>query len=263
MDLPLLPLLEACNVRFGYSRSVEAVRGVSLSIRQGSFCALIGPNGSGKSTLLRLLAGILAPREGEIRFEGRSLAAVDRRRLATRVGYVSQSHSTVFPFTALEVVLTGRSPYTPWFRFENEADREVARRALATVDALDLESRPVTELSAGERQLVAVARVLAQDADCMLLDEPSASLDLKHRARLIATLRRLRDERGLTTVMVTHDLQLLDPGLDHAFAMRAGEIVAEGSPSAVLHQSKLVEIYGDPRVRSRQMDGRTFVWSEW
>ncbi len=257
------PLLEACNVRFDYSRSVEAVRGVSLSIRQGSFCAVIGPNGSGKSTLLRLLAGILAPLEGEIRFEGRSLAALDRRRLATRVGYVSQTHSTVFPFTALEVVLTGRSPYTPRFRFENETDREVARRALATVDALSLESRPVTELSAGERQLVAVARVLAQDADCMLLDEPSASLDLKHRARLISTLRRLRDQRGLTTVMVTHDLQLLDPGLDYAFAMRAGEIVAEGSPSAVLRQNKLVEIYGDPNVRSRQMDGRTFVWSEW
>ena len=239
------------------------MRGVSLSIRQGSFCAVIGPNGSGKSTLLRLLAGILAPLEGEIRFEGRSLAALDRRRLATRVGYVSQTHSTVFPFTALEVVLTGRSPYTPRFRFENETDREVARRALATVDALSLESRPVTELSAGERQLVAVARVLAQDADCMLLDEPSASLDLKHRARLISTLRRLRDQRGLTTVMVTHDLQLLDPGLDYAFAMRAGEIVAEGSPSAVLRQNKLVEIYGDPNVRSRQMDGRTFVWSEW
>ena len=120
------PLLEARNVRFGYSRSVEVVRGISLSIRQGSFCALIGPNGSGKSTLLRLLAGILSPREGEIRFEGRSLAEIERRRLATRVGYVPQGHSTVFPFTALEVVLTGRSPYTPRFRFENEADREVA-----------------------------------------------------------------------------------------------------------------------------------------
>jgi iron complex transport system ATP-binding protein len=256
------PLLEARKVRFGYSRSVEAVRGVSLEIGQGSFCALIGPNGSGKSTLLRLLAGILAPGGGEIRFEGSSLASLDRRHLATRIGYVPQGQRTVFPFTALEVVLTGRSPYTSRFRFENEADRELARRALATVDAVSLESRPVTQLSAGERQLVAVARALAQDTDCMLLDEPSSSLDLKHRARLISILRRLRDERGLTTLMVTHDLQLLDPGFDYLFAMRAGEIVAQGSPSAVLHQASLAEIYEDQHVRSRHVDGRTFVWSE-
>ena len=256
-------MLEARNVRFGYSRNVEALHGISLSIPRGSFCALIGPNGSGKSTLLRLLARILAPGEGEIRFEGKTLGELDRRRLATRVGYVSQTHSTVFPFTALEVVLTGRSPYTPRFRFENEFDCEIARQALDTVDALSLESRPITELSAGERQLVAVARVLAQEADCLLLDEPSASLDLKHRASLIGTLRRLRDRRGLTTVMVTHDLQLLDPGVDYVFAMRAGEIVAEGSPAAVLRAERLVDIYDDPHVRSERLDGRTFVWSEW
>jgi len=110
---------------------------------------------------------------------------------------------------------------------------------------------------------VAVARALAQDADCMLLDEPSSSLDLKHRARLIAILRRLREERGLTTLMVTHDLQLLDPGFDYLYAMRTGEIVAEGSPSEVLQEDRLMEIYEDPRVRSRRVEGRTFVWSEW
>ena len=256
-------LLEARRVHYAYSLGVEAVRDASLTIEQGAFCALVGPNGSGKSTMLRLLAGILAPSEGEILFEDSPLSAIDRRRLATRISYVPQSQNTVFPFTALEIVLTGRSPYTSRFRFESDSDRNVAREALATVDALSLESRPVTELSGGERQLVAVARALAQDADCMLLDEPSSSLDLKHRARLIAILRRLREERGLTTLMVTHDLQLLDPGFDYLYAMRAGEIVAEGAPSAVLQEDRLMEIYDDARVRSRRVDGRTFVWSEW
>ena len=256
-------LLEARRAHFAYGPGVEAVRDASLLIERGSFCALVGPNGSGKSTLLRLLAGILVPGQGEILFEGSPLANIERRRLATRISYVPQSQSTVFPFTALEVVITGRSPYTSRFRFESDADREVAREALATVDALSLESRSVTELSVGERQLVAVARALAQDADCMLLDEPSSSLDLKHRARLIAILRRLREERGLTTLMVTHDLQLLDPGFDYLYAMRAGEIVAEGSPSEVLQEDRLMEIYEDPRVRSRRVEGRTFVWSEW
>ena len=256
-------LLEARRAHFAYSPGVEAVRDASLLIERGSFCALVGPNGSGKSTLLRLLAGILVPGQGEILFEGSPLANIERRRLATRISYVPQSQSTVFPFTALEVVLTGRSPYTSRFRFESDADRDVAREALATVDALRLESRSVTELSVGERQLVAVARALAQDADCMLLDEPSSSLDLKHRARLIAILRRLREERGLTTLMVTHDLQLLDPGFDYLYAMRAGEIVAEGRPSEVLREDRLMEIYEAPRVRSRRVEGRTFVWSEW
>ena len=256
-------LLEARSVHYAYRLGVEAVRDASLTIEQGVFCALVGPNGSGKSTLLRLLAGVLAPSEGEILFEDSPLAAIDRRRLATRISYVPQSQNTVFPFTSLEIVLTGRSPYTSRFQFESDADRKVAREALATVDALSLESRPVTELSGGERQLVAVARALAQDADCMLLDEPSSSLDLKHRARLIAVLRRLREERGLTTLMVTHDLQLLDPGFDYLYAMRAGEIVAEGAPSAVLQEERLMEIYDDARVRSRRVDGRTFVWSEW
>ena len=256
-------LLEARRVHYAYALGVEAVRAASLSIEQGAFCALVGPNGSGKSTMLRLLAGILAPSEGEILFEDSPLSAIDRRRLATRISYVPQSQNTVFPFTALEIVLTGRSPYTSRFQFESDADRKVAREALATVDALSLESRPITELSGGERQLVAVARALAQDADCMLLDEPSSSLDLKHRARLIAVLRRLREERGLTTLMVTHDLQLLDPGFDYLYAMHAGEIVAEGAPSAVLQEDRLMEIYDDARVRSRRVDGRTFIWSEW
>jgi iron complex transport system ATP-binding protein len=209
------------------------------------------------------LAGILAPSNGRVSLEGRPLAAIERRRLATRIAYVPQTQSSVFPFTVLEVVLTGRSPYTSRFRFENEHDRMIAMTALDIVGAGDLAARPVTELSVGETQLVAVARALAQEVDCLLLDEPSSSLDLQHRARLIGVLRRLSEERGLTSLLVTHDLQLLDPSFDYLFAMREGRLVGQGSPSQVLREEILTRIYDDAHVRVRRVDGRTFVWSDW
>ena len=134
--------------------------------------------------------------------------------------------------------------------------------ALAAVDAEHLAARPVTELSGGERQLVALARALAQEPECLLLDEPSSALDLKHRAGLIRHLIALRDERRMTALVVTHDLQLLDPAFDFVFAVRAGEVVAAGTPAEVLRDDVLAEVFADEHVRARRAFGRTFVWSE-
>jgi iron complex transport system ATP-binding protein len=254
-------LLEARAVHFAYG-AAEVVRGASLGLRRGRLAALVGANGSGKSTLVRLLSGVLAPTRGEIVLDGAPLNSVEPRVRARRLAYVPQSSASVFPLTALEVVLTGRSPYTPRFRFETGRDVEVARAALSSVDAAHLESRSVTELSGGERQLVALARALAQEPDCLLLDEPSSALDLKHRAGLLRHLRRLRDERGLTALVVTHDLQLLDPAFDEVFAMRDGAVAASGAPSEVLRDEVLAAVFDDARVRARQAFGRTFVWSE-
>jgi iron complex transport system ATP-binding protein len=166
-----------------------------------------------------------------------------------------------FPFTVLEVVLTGRSPYTPRFRFEDENDRARAMEALATVGAAHLAARPVTELSGGERQMVAVARALAQEPQFLLLDEPSAGLDLKHRAALARTLAALRDTRGLTCLVVTHDLHLIDPLFDYVFALRRGELLAQGKPAEVLTDAVLAEVYEDEHVRTRRIEGRTLIWS--
>ncbi|HWW77074.1 MAG TPA: ABC transporter ATP-binding protein [Pyrinomonadaceae bacterium] len=256
-------LVEARGVRFAYAQGgAEVVRGVSLGVARGRLSALIGANGSGKSTLIRLLAGLLKPSAGEVLFGGVPLRRYEPRERARRFAYVPQTVSTVFPFTALEVVLTGRSPYTTRFRFESGRDVEAALAALAAVDASHLEARPVTELSGGERQMVALARALAQEPECLLLDEPSAALDLKHRAGLIRHLRRLRDERGMTALVVTHDLMLLDPAFDRVHALGCGELVAEGPPAEVLREDILTEVYGDEHVRARQAFGRTFVWSE-
>jgi iron complex transport system ATP-binding protein len=256
-------LIHARALRFAYAKGApEVVRGVTFDVPRAKLSALIGANGSGKSTLIRLLWGLLNPTSGEVLFEGASLQSIEPRVRARRIAYVPQTISTVFPFTALEVVLTGRSPYTSRFRLENKHDLEVARASLAAVDALHLASRPVTELSGGERQMVSLARALAQEPECLLLDEPSSALDLKHRAGLIRHLIALREGRRMTALVVTHDLQLLDPAFDRVFAMRDGVINAAGTPSEVLRDEVLAETFADEHVRARSAFGRTFVWSE-
>ena len=255
-------LLEARDLEFAYVAGKPVVRGVSLALQQGSMAAIIGSNGCGKSTVVRMLAGLLPAQHGEVRYAGTLLTAIDRQQFARQVAYVPQNTSRAFPFTALEVVLTGRSPYLTRFQLESAADIARALQALETVGVPHLAERRVTELSGGERQLVSVARALAQEPQCLLLDEPSSSLDLKHRATLIRTLCRLRQQQGLTVLMVTHDLTLLDPGFDTIFAMRCGAIAAAGAPQDVLRDAVLAEIYDDSHVRARRLDGRTCVWSE-
>lgn len=262
MGRGVTPLVEAQHVCFSYPAAGPVIRGVSFGVQRATLSALIGSNGCGKSTLIRLFAGLLAPSSGTILFGGSPLASLPKRAAARQIAYVPQSTALIFPFTVMEVVLTGRSPYTPRFQFEDERDHELAIEALATVDAAHLAGRRVTELSGGERQMVAVARALAQEPRCLLLDEPSAALDLKHRAALVRTLANLRDTRGLTALMVTHDLHLLDPVFDHIFALRDGGLVADGPPSEVLTDRVLATVYDDPHVRTSRVEGRTVIWSE-
>jgi iron complex transport system ATP-binding protein len=255
-------LIEARAVDFGYGRGPQVIRGVSLGVPAGRLYAIIGANGCGKSTLVRLFAGLLAPIKGEIMLGGVPLRSIPRREAARQVAYVPQAQNLAFPFTALEVVLTGRSPYTPRFRFEDARDRERALQALETVQAAHLADRRVTELSGGERQMVSVARALAQETRCLLLDEPSAALDLKHRAMLVRTLASMRDRQGLTALVVTHDLHLIDPTFDYVFALRCGELLADGKPGEVLTDAALSRIYDDPYVRTSRVEGRTLIWSD-
>jgi iron complex transport system ATP-binding protein len=173
-----------------------------------------------------------------------------------------QTAATAFPFAVLDVVLSGRAPHIPRFRLEGARDRDVAMEALERAGAAHLAGRAVTELSAGERQMVTLARALAQEPRVLLLDEPSSALDLKHRADLMRALARLREERGLAIVMITHDLQLTGSLFDRILALRGGEVAAAGRPDEVLRSELLAEIYGEPNVRARRMGAQTLVWIE-
>ena len=255
-------MIEVRNAHFAYPSGPPVIRGVSLSLERGAMAAMIGANGCGKSTLVRLMAGLLKPSEGEILLDGRPLHASGATERTRKIAYVPQATARAFPFTAFEVVLTGRSPYLSRYAFEGRADAEQALAAMEAVGVAGLAQRRITELSSGERQLVSLARALAQQPAAILLDEPAASLDLKHRAALIRTLADLQNRRGLTVLLVTHDLSLLDPHFNVIFALRDGVLAATGSPREILREPVLADVYGDEHVRVWRAEGQTFVWSE-
>jgi iron complex transport system ATP-binding protein len=255
-------LLEARHLDYAYSGGPLAVRDVSLAAQPHSMLAVIGANGSGKSTLIRLLAGLLRPATGSILLDGTPFERWQPRLRAREIAYVPQATSMAFPFRAMDVVLSGRMPHLGPFQLEGARDRQKAQDALAMVGAEHLAGRAFTGLSGGERQMVILARALAQDPRLLLLDEPSAALDLKHRAALIRALARLRDTQGLSVVMVTHDLQLTGLFFDRILALRCGQIAAQGTPEEVLQSHLLAEIFDDPAVRAQRMGGQTFVWVE-
>jgi iron complex transport system ATP-binding protein len=172
---------------------------------------------------------------------------------------VPQTTATAFPFQVMDLVMSGRTPHTPRFRFEGARDRERAMESLAMAGAVHLASRDFTSLSGGERQMVILARALAQEPHLLILDEPSSSLDLKHRAAMIRTLMRLRESNDLSVIMVTHDVQLTG-AFDQVLAMKCGELAAQGSPEEILDQSLLRDIYNDQNVHSHRVGEQTLVW---
>lgn len=253
------PWFEALHLDFAYANGPLVVRDVSLTSAPGSMTAVIGANGSGKSTIIRMIAGLLRPRAGTIALDGVSLDKWEPRMRARQIAYVPQSTTTAFPFQVIDIVLSGRTPHAPKFRFEGPQDAEKAMEALENTGAAHLASRAFTSLSGGERQIVILARALAQEPQLLLLDEPSSSLDLKHRADLIRTLSRLRESKHLSVIMITHDLQLTGT-FNQLVALRCGEVAASGTPNEVLRDHLLRDIYGDPNVRAQRMGDQTVVW---
>src|SRR5206468_677390 len=194
--------LEAHDVSFAYDAGARPVLdGVSLAAPRGAIVGLLGPNGSGKTTLLRLLSGTLTPARGRIWLEGTPVAALSRRDLARRIAVVPQETHSAFDFSALEIVLMGRYPHLGAFELEGATDLAIAREALAATGTGALESRAFATLSGGEKQRVVIASALAQASDVLLLDEPTASLDLGFQFDIAALLARLNRERGVTMVV--------------------------------------------------------------
>ena len=250
---------EARNLTYAYGNGPLVVDDVSLSAASGTMTAVIGSNGSGKSTLIRMLAGLLKPLSGSILLGAISLDAWEPRLRAREIAYVPQSTATVFPFPVIDLVLSGRSPHAARFRFESKHDVQKATEALELAGGAHLAARPFTSLSGGERQMAILARALAQEPRFLLLDEPSSSLDLKHRAALIRTLLQLRQDRNLGAIMVTHDIQLAG-AFDRIVALRCGKVAASGTPEEMLNDRLLRDIYGDPNLRTQRMGTQTLVW---
>jgi len=216
--------------------------GVDLALAPGELLLLAGRNGAGKTTLLRTAAGLLAPVRGTVELAGRPLASLGRREVARQVACVAQETALPFPFTAGQLVLLGRTPHLGLLAFESRADVAVAERALERLGLAALADRSVLELSGGERQLVHLARGLAQEAPVLLLDEPTAHLDLAHRALVLGCLRDLAAE-GRALLVVSHDL--FAAGFANRVALLAeGRILAAGAPLDVIRPDHLRAAFG-------------------
>jgi iron complex transport system ATP-binding protein len=240
------PALELESVEVRYRRGPAVVRGVSLVVEAGEALALVGPNGSGKTTLLRAVSGAVPLARGRIRVEGRLQRELGRVELARRLAVVPQKAEFAFDYTAEEVVAMGRIPHLGVLGIEGHADRAAIEEALRRTGIEELRDRSVHALSGGELQLVLIARALAQQARILLLDEPTSSLDLGHQHEVLEVLRAQGRTCGLTTVLVTHDLNLASREAGRLVLFRAGAVVAEGRPAEVLTAERIHEVYGAP-----------------
>jgi iron complex transport system ATP-binding protein len=252
------PALEARSVRFGYSARRPVLSDLSLTVEEGDFVGIIGPNGAGKSTLLKILAGVRKPSSGAAFLFGQDIASLSPREIARTLALVPQSTESMFPFSVAEVVLMGRHPYGSLLAFEGEEDRRIAEDAMERTDVAAFADRAFNELSGGERQLVVLARALAQRPRVLLLDEPTSALDLKHQAQIYGILALLvRD--GLTVVVVTHDLNLASRYCRRLDALSLGRIAASGTPSELLRETLVRELYGAEADILSDGEGRPIV----
>jgi iron complex transport system ATP-binding protein len=233
-------------------------RDFDVDVRAGECWALVGPNGSGKTTLLAALAGLRSPAQGTVSYDGTPLAALSARERARRRGWLPQDSVDYFPATVLETVLIGRHPYAARWQWESAADVERARHALADLGLAGFEARQVGSLSGGERRRVALAALLAQDPDLVLLDEPSSHLDLVHQIAALEVLARLARERGKAVVMVLHDLHLALRYADHAITLGSGTAAA-GPAAQLLTADAMSALFGHRMLALGEGTSRTFV----
>ena len=258
-------MLSASNLSYTYVGRRDrdhafVLREVSISIPRGSVTGVLGPNGCGKTTLVKLLSGILHPQHGDVAFDGRSLRHISRRELARHVAVVPQETHPAFDYTALEMVLMGRHPHLGPFQLEGPHDLAVAYDAMMATGTAELANRPYMTLSGGEKQRVVIASALAQEPDVLLLDEPTASLDLGYQLEVASLLQRLNGERGVTMALATHDLNLAAGLCDTLVLMRGGRVLAQGPTRDVLTAARIAELYDvDADVRYHEGAGHLTI----
>ncbi|RMG53281.1 MAG: ABC transporter ATP-binding protein [Acidobacteria bacterium] len=237
-----IPLLVAEDVWFRFHRPVLV--SISLELRRGELVALIGPNGSGKTTLLRLLRNRLRPQRGRVLLKGKPIERYSRKALARTIGYVLQDHRVGFPLTVAEYVLQARFAHARGWALEGREDVEAARWALRVTDAVAFSDRRVDELSGGERQRVILARALAGQPEILLLDEPTANMDLAYQVDMLRLIKRLTRERSWLSVFVTHELNLATEFADRIILLKDGRILGCGRPTEVLTPERLSAAFG-------------------
>jgi iron complex transport system ATP-binding protein len=238
-----MAMLTLDHVTVGYDGK-PVLRDVSLRLTPGQVLGVVGPNGVGKSTLLKVASGVLAPFEGDVLLEGEKLAVLPPARRARVIAVVAQALHLPETFPAIDVVLMGRTPYLGWLGSEGDRDYEIALEAMTKTGTDPFMDRKVGELSGGEQQRVLIARALAQSPRILLLDEPTAHLDLKHQEEVLSLVRSLALEQGLAVMITLHDLNLVARFADTVALLSNGAIRKVGAPADVLTPDELASVYG-------------------
>ena len=237
------PSINVNNLSHSFGET-HVLKNISFQVPQRDFFIIIGPNGSGKTTLMKVISGILKPQKGELKILNRPIDQYHRKDLAKTIAFVPQMTFSDFPFTVTEIVLMGRSPYLGILGLEQEYDLEVANQAISFTGLENLAHRKLDQLSGGEQQRVFIARAICQEPDIILLDEPTASLDLAYQVRIMDLMEKLKTEKGITVVMVSHDVNLAAMYADHLILLHKGQVVCQGLPDEVLTYKTLEETYG-------------------
>ncbi len=254
-------LFELHNVRVAYD-STDVLRDIGLHIDAGEFVGIVGPNGSGKSTLLNTMVGALRPADGIVSLHGRDISTIRGRELARMLAVVPQDSPVAFEFTVLEVVLMGRAPHLGRFELEKRSDLDFAVDALKRTNLLQYADRRIGELSGGERQRAIIARALAQQTDVLLLDEPTAHLDLSYQVEILDLLKRENGTHGKTVVVVLHDLNLAAEFCSRLLMIKDGRLYADGTPEEVITADNVRRVYGTSVwVRRHPTSGRPYILS--
>jgi iron complex transport system ATP-binding protein len=267
---PATPLVQFADVNFAYPRSDRHLgeafhlTGVSFTIEPGEVFGVIGPNSSGKTTLLRLLTRVVSATGGEVRLDGRSIARLPHAELARQIAVVPQDPPRPFPFTVEQLVLMGRYPHGPGRFFESDDDRALATAAMEATGVRHLAPLPLEQLSGGERQRAMLARALAQQPRLLVLDEPTSHLDLRYQAETAGIIRRVNAERGMTVLLVAHDLNLAAEVADRLLLLVSGRVARLGPPAEVLRREALEAVFGCPVVVDvNPASGRPTVQVAW
>jgi len=252
-------MLEALAITAGYDDR-PALRDITLTLARGQFLGLVGPNGSGKSTVIRALSRVLRPSRGQVLLDSVDIYRMTARELARRLAVVGQDNPIGFDFSVREIALMGRAPHLGRFGLERSRDYAIAEECLDLTHTRVLADRPITALSGGERQRCFIARALAQQPEVLLLDEPTAHLDISHQIEILDLARRLTAERGLATLVVLHDLNLASQYCDLLALIAEGRLLATGPPREVVTEDNIRAAYrADVHVRLSPASDRPYV----
>lgn len=238
-------MLEIKNLQYWYKAERTVLRDVSFTVPSGDIVCLLGPNGTGKTTLLRCLLGLYTPKGGTVMLDGKDLNSLTNRERAKRMAYVPQSSALAFPYEVREVVLMGRVAHLSPGAAHRDTDREAVRGALERLKLTNLSRRRFQELSGGERQMVLVARALAQQSAYLVMDEPTASLDYGNQVRILNTIKHLADE-GYGILMTSHYPDHTFLAGTRAVLLRDGTVMSEGTPDKVVTTESLTALYETP-----------------